>query len=53
MKTRESGMQEEATWNGFFDPPRILERQGDLDKTWGHPAGHLPPAKADDSFDDS
>ncbi len=24
MKTRESGMPEEATWAGFFDPPTVL-----------------------------
>ena len=25
MKTRESGMPEEAQWDSFFDPPRVLD----------------------------
>jgi SAM-dependent methyltransferase len=28
MKTRESGMPDEATWVGFFDPPAVLARLG-------------------------
>ena len=28
MKARESGMPEEATWQGFFDPPAILAKMG-------------------------
>jgi SAM-dependent methyltransferase len=28
MKTRESGMPEEAIWRGFFDPPTILAKLG-------------------------
>jgi len=28
MKTRESGMPEETTWQGFFDPPSILAKMG-------------------------
>ncbi len=28
MKTRESGMPEEDTWDGFFDPSRVLELVG-------------------------
>jgi hypothetical protein len=26
MKTRESGMPEATTWQGFFDPPSILAK---------------------------
>jgi len=26
MKTRESGMPPEETWDGFFDPPPILKK---------------------------
>ena len=26
MKTRESGMPDEATWQGFFDPPAVLRK---------------------------
>jgi SAM-dependent methyltransferase len=26
MKTRESGMPEESTWEGFFDPPAVLRK---------------------------
>lgn len=28
MKTRESGMPDEETWEGFFDPPRVLQALG-------------------------
>ena len=28
MKTRESGMPDEQTWEGFFDPPLILAKLG-------------------------
>jgi SAM-dependent methyltransferase len=28
MKTRESGMPDEAVWDGFFDPPHIIEVLG-------------------------
>ncbi len=28
MKARESGMPEEAMWQGFFDPPAILAKMG-------------------------
>jgi SAM-dependent methyltransferase len=35
MKTRESGMPEEAMWQGFFDPPSILAKLG-LDAKCGN-----------------
>jgi len=28
MKTRESNMPEEAIWDGFFDPPRVIDLLG-------------------------
>jgi ubiquinone/menaquinone biosynthesis C-methylase UbiE len=28
MKTRESGMPDEAMWAGFFDPPTVLDKLG-------------------------